>query len=65
MSIFVTFDGDTHWLECFAADPDADHGDPIHPIDAGDTWEQLTERVNHHRVEHRCQPTTGATLEDR
>ena len=37
--IFVTYDGDTYWLACFADDPDDEHGDSLHPIDAGDTWE--------------------------
>lgn len=47
--IFVTYDGDTYWLACFAADPDAEHGYPIHPIDAGDTWPELLAQVASHR----------------
>lgn len=46
--VYVTFDGDTHWLACFGADPDAEFGDPIHPIDAGDTWQELATKVNNH-----------------
>lgn len=48
--LYVTFDGDTHWLACFAADPDGEHGDPIHGIDAGDAWGDLLTKV----AEHRC-----------
>jgi hypothetical protein len=30
-TIYVTYDGDTYWLACFADDPDADDGDPRPP----------------------------------
>lgn len=52
--IFVTFDGDTHWLECFAEDQDAEHGEVLRPLDAGDTWEELLAAVAAHRTEHGC-----------
>jgi hypothetical protein len=53
--IHVTYDGDTHWLQCFADDPDAEHGEIIHPIDAGDSWDEMAAKVAAHRAEHGCQ----------
>lgn len=52
--IFVTYDGDTYWLACFADDPDDEHGDSLHPIDAGDTWDDLVAKVNAHLAVHGC-----------
>lgn len=46
--IAVTYDGDTYWLACFAAKPDSDLGDTIHPIDAGDTWDTLAAKARAH-----------------
>ena len=57
-SVFVTYDGDTYWLQCFADDPDAEHGDPIHPIDAGDNWDELVAKVTAHQAEHGCGQVT-------
>ena len=55
--IFVSYDGDTHWLACFADDPDAEHGIPVHPIDAGDDWVTLEAKVAAHQAEHGCGST--------
>lgn len=52
--VFVTDDGDTLWLECFAEDPDAEHGQIIHPISAGDDWDSLAQKVAAHEAEHGC-----------
>ena len=55
-AIFVTYDGDTYWLECFADDPDAETGASVHPIDAGDKWPDLAAKVAAHQAEHGCGP---------
>jgi len=52
--IYVTFDGDSHWLECFAADPDADDGQIVAPVGSGDKWDVLAARVSAHCTEHGC-----------
>lgn len=54
--IHVTYDGDTYWLECFAGDHEAEHGQIIHPIDAGDAWDTLAEKVAIHQAQHGCGP---------
>lgn len=65
-TIFVTYDGDTYWLECFADDPDAEHGEPIFPIDAGDNWAELQAEVAAHQASHGCAPSAaGGTAQDR
>ena len=51
--IHVTYDGDTHWLEC--GDSDAE-GEVIHPIEAGDSWETLVRKVAVHQAQHGCAP---------
>ncbi len=48
-TVFVTTDGGTHWLECFARDINAEHGYPIHPISPGDAWPELVAKVTGHR----------------
>ena len=53
-TIFVTYDGDTYWLECFADDPGASRGAPVHPIDTGDEWPDLAAKVAAHQTEHGC-----------
>lgn len=52
--IAVTYDGDTYWLECFEDDPDAEHGEIICPIDAGDKFFDLAAQVDRHIVNHGC-----------
>lgn len=52
--IHVTYDGDTHWLECFADYPDAESGALIGSINAGDSWWDLAKKVDSHIVEHGC-----------
>lgn len=49
--IHITTDGDTHWVECFAAHPDAEHGEPIHPISPGDRWDDVAAKVSAHNCE--------------
>lgn len=53
-AVAVTFDGDAHWLECFADDPDAEDGAIVCPVGAGDTWDVLATRVAAHHAEHGC-----------
>ena len=60
-TIFVTYDGDTHWLECFANDPDAEDGDIVCPVGAGDGWGDLAARVAAHQAEHGCRAATDAS----
>jgi hypothetical protein len=48
INVNVAYDGDTYWLACFGENPDSEHGDPIHPIDAGDTWLTLAAKVDNH-----------------
>jgi len=38
----ITFDGDTHWLECDFCST------PVHPIDAGDSFEVLVTKARDH-----------------
>jgi hypothetical protein len=52
--IHVTTDGDTHWLECFADDPDAEHGTVVAPVEPGDAWNDLGVKVRAHEAGHRC-----------
>jgi hypothetical protein len=52
--VYVTYDGDTHWLACFKDEPDSESGDVIHPISPGDSWDTLTAKVREHRAEHGC-----------
>lgn len=60
-TIFVTYDGDAHWLECFANDQDAEHGDIVCPVGAGDGWGDLAARVAAHQAEHGCRAATDAS----
>lgn len=60
-AIHVTYDGDTHWLECFADDPNAEHGDIIGTLDAGDKWDDLCALVFVHQSEHGCAPAEKGT----
>ena len=55
-AVAVTFDGDTHWLECFADDLDAEDGDLVAQVDAGTHWDELLAKVAAHQAEHGCAP---------
>lgn len=46
--VFITTDGDTLWLECFAQG-DGDKGHQIRPVEPGDTWDELAAAVQAHQ----------------
>jgi hypothetical protein len=54
--IHVTYDGDTHWLQCFSDDPGREKGVIVDPIDIGDSWATLAEKVAEHQAQHGCAP---------
>lgn len=47
--VFITSDGDTLWIECYAQDPDADRGHPIRAVEPGDSWDDLAAAVHAHQ----------------
>lgn len=53
-SVYVTYDGDTHWLECVVVDRSDEDRAIITPIDAGDSWDALAAKVREHQTEHGC-----------
>lgn len=59
-AVAVTADGGTHWLECFAGDPDSDSGEVIRPLQPGDSWTELVRDVAKHVREHGCGSRTAA-----
>lgn len=52
-TIFYTRDG-AGWLQCFADDLDAEHGEIVCPCDEGDSWDVLAARVAEHQAAHGC-----------
>lgn len=52
--IIVDYDGDAYWLSCFAVDRDAELGERIHTIAAGDTWPTLAAAVRDHLTRDGC-----------
>lgn len=42
------------WLQCFADDPDADDGETIVQVEAGDSWDGLMAHVAAHVAGHGC-----------
>jgi hypothetical protein len=52
--LYVTTDGGTLWLECFSADPDAEHGTRVLELTPGTEWPQIAAKVRGHR----CAATT-------
>lgn len=54
--IRVNYDGDTYWLQCFTNAPNAEKGDIICQVDAGDSWGILAENVAEHQARHGCAP---------
>lgn len=59
--IHVTYDGDTYWLQCFSDDPSAEMGVIVDPIDIGDSWITLAEKVAEHQAQHGCAPEPEPT----
>jgi hypothetical protein len=57
-TVFVTYDGDTHWLECDHGDGE---GDVIAPVEPGDSWDDLAAKVREHQAGHGC-GAPGAAL---
>jgi hypothetical protein len=56
-NVFITTDGDTMWLSCYATDPDSEFGHPIRPVEPGDTWEDLLVAVHGHHCPDESEPT--------
>lgn len=52
--IYVTTDGDTLWVKCFADDPDADDGEIITLVEPGSKWDDLAAAVAGHQAAHAC-----------
>ncbi len=50
-AVYVTYDGDTHWLEC---DHGTGEGSIIAPVEPGDKWDDLVAKVREHQAEHGC-----------
>jgi hypothetical protein len=52
--IRVTTDSDTLRRQCFRDNPDAERGELVGPVEAGDSWEGLTAEVAGHQAAHGC-----------
>ena len=59
--IHVTSNGG-YWLECFADNQDAEHGDAFAVVDPGDRWDVLAAKVAAHEAEHGCGTVPAADV---
>jgi hypothetical protein len=50
----------SQWLECFADNPGAEHGDAFAVVDPGDRWDVLAAKVAAHELERGGAPAAGA-----
>jgi hypothetical protein len=51
---FVSTDGATTSLQCYADDPDAEDGQFITFVDLGDKWDDMAAKVTEHQAAHGC-----------